>query len=357
MEGSVSLWRVTFDTNPDDCNLTCIMCEDHSPYSKTKENRIINKLPRRRMSIDFIEKIFLQAKELGVKEIIPSTMGEPLIYPYFDKILEFCKRQQIMLNLTTNGTFPKKGARVWAEQLVPLTTDVKVSWNGATKRTQESIMLGTKWEQVLENVREFIVVRDAHAKSGGNYCNITLQLTFMKSNIEELHDVVKLGIELGVNRIKGHHLWTHSFPELETQSLRNDVESIKRWNITVDKCKAVAESYHLATSEKIKLVNFDYLDENAMFDLIPDGKCPFLGREAWVATDGRFNPCCAPDKERRALGDFGNLNEITLKEVLESQAYKNLCENYMENKVCRKCNMRQKVLQAVSQQSKERILA
>jgi hypothetical protein len=26
-------WRITFDTNPDTCNLRCIMCEEHSPHS------------------------------------------------------------------------------------------------------------------------------------------------------------------------------------------------------------------------------------------------------------------------------------------------------------------------------------
>ena len=33
-------WRITFDTNPDDCNLHCIMCEDHSPFSTTQSDRI-----------------------------------------------------------------------------------------------------------------------------------------------------------------------------------------------------------------------------------------------------------------------------------------------------------------------------
>ena len=32
-------WRITFDTNPDDCNLRCIMCEEHSIYSKSQEER------------------------------------------------------------------------------------------------------------------------------------------------------------------------------------------------------------------------------------------------------------------------------------------------------------------------------
>jgi hypothetical protein len=32
-------WRITFDTNPDDCNLHCIMCEEHSPYSDLQAER------------------------------------------------------------------------------------------------------------------------------------------------------------------------------------------------------------------------------------------------------------------------------------------------------------------------------
>ena len=31
-------------------------------------------------------------------------------------------------------------AREWAERLVPVTSDVKISWNGATRETQERIM-------------------------------------------------------------------------------------------------------------------------------------------------------------------------------------------------------------------------
>lgn len=32
-------WRITFDTNPDDCNLRCIMCEEHSIYSTSQAER------------------------------------------------------------------------------------------------------------------------------------------------------------------------------------------------------------------------------------------------------------------------------------------------------------------------------
>ena len=32
-------WRITFDTNPDTCNLNCIMCEEFSPYSQSEKER------------------------------------------------------------------------------------------------------------------------------------------------------------------------------------------------------------------------------------------------------------------------------------------------------------------------------
>ena len=61
-----------------------------------------------------------------------------------------------------------------------------------------------------------IRVRDNHAEQGGNRCQITLQMTFLETNVEELPEIVKLAISLGVDRIKGHHLWAH-FDEIKNQ--------------------------------------------------------------------------------------------------------------------------------------------
>ena len=80
-------WRITFDTNPDDCNLHCIMCEDHSPYSTTQPDRLSAGLPRRRMDIDLIRRVLADSVDSPLREIIPSTMGEPLLYRDFDEIL------------------------------------------------------------------------------------------------------------------------------------------------------------------------------------------------------------------------------------------------------------------------------
>lgn len=332
-------WRITFDTNPDDCNLSCTMCEDHSPYSDTQANRRLAGRAKRRMDIALIRRVMEESRGTGLREIIPSTMGEPLIYPHFDSIIDMCAEFGVMLNLTTNGTFPKRGARAWAERIVPVASDVKISWNGATKATQERVMRGANWERVVANLKAFIAVRDEHAESGGNRCRVTLQTTFMEVNVRELPGMVRLAAETGVDRVKGHHLWVH-FAQMRGESMRRDPDAIARWNETVKEARETAERHRLPNGEKVLLENIFPLDPNGDADIAPNGECPFLGEEAWVASDGRFNPCCAPDALRRTLGDFGNVQDAGIRAIWRSAEYERLRADYMNIPLCRGCNMR-----------------
>ena len=332
-------WRITFDTNPDDCNLHCIMCEEHSPFSTLQRERIAAGRPRRRMDIKLIRRVLAESVGTPLREIIPSTMGEPLLYRHFDDIIDLCSEYGIKLNLTTNGTFPGRGARAWAERIVPVASDVKISWNGAAAATQESIMLGSKWERVLENARIFIAVRDSHAARGGNRCRVTFQLTFLQTNVAELANVVRLAAELGVDRVKGHHLWAH-FDEIKPLSMRRDSEAIARWNQAVAEATAAAEQCRLPNGQRVLLENIFPLEEGAQTDIVPGGSCPFLNQEAWVSAEGRFNPCCAPDALRRTLGEFGNLYDASLYDTWEQPAYRNLVATYQSHPLCQACTMR-----------------
>lgn len=332
-------WRITFDTNPEDCNLRCIMCEGFSPHSQAQQHRRKQCRTPRRMDIALIRRILKEAQGTPLREIIPSTMGEPLLYKYFEEIIELCHTYKLKLNLTTNGTFPIKGAETWAKLIVPVGSDVKISWNAATKETQEKIMLRTKWEKVLENLKTFIQVRDQHYQHGGNRCRTTLQMTFLEHNVHELADVVQLGIDLGVDRIKGHHLWAH-FEEIKDLSMRRSEDSIKRWNAAVAKALDVAQENLLPSGQPIILENIDFLTQEAVQDLAPSGVCPFLNKEAWVNVEGKFSPCCAPDEERDKLGQFGNLYQMSLADIWQSSSYKKLQKEYIHHPLCVSCNMK-----------------
>lgn len=335
-------WRITFDTNPDHCNLKCIMCEEHSEHSSLQRDREAAGKPRRVMDIEMIRRVMAEGAQAGLREIIPSTMGEPLLYHEFEEIIALCKQHGVMMNLTTNGTFPRLGATKWAEKLVPITSDVKISWNGATAATHERIMVGTNWTKVVRNLEQFIAVRDAHAATGQNRCRVTLQLTFLKSNVAELADIVRFAVSKGVDRVKGHHLWAH-FDAIKDESMRRSPQSILEWNEAVAAADAVARDNPLPNGERVLLENIFALDPLSPHDLAPGGQCPFLGQEAWVSAEGRFNPCCAPDAERRSLGEFGDLASSGLLEIWNGNTYRELTETYRNRALCRGCNMRKPV--------------
>jgi MoaA/NifB/PqqE/SkfB family radical SAM enzyme len=291
------------------------------------------------MDIALIRQVLSQSHGTPLREIIPSTMGEPLVYKYFDEILDLCRQYGIKLNLTTNGTFPGRGAQKWAERIVPVTSDVKISWNGARKETQEAIMRGIQWEHALSNVRVFLAVRDAHAADGGNRCRVTFQMMFLETNVTELAEIVQLAASLGVDRVKGHHLWAH-FEEVKHLSMRRSSQSIERWNTAVSMAYEAGDRYRLPSGEKVLLENIFPLTEGAQASIVPGAVCPFLGQEVWISAVGRFDPCCAPDALRRTLGAFGNLREQSLYEIWQSSAYKQLQTTYHHHLLCKGCNMR-----------------
>jgi hypothetical protein len=63
-------YRITFDTNPDDCNLACVMCEQHSVHSPHQHERRAQGLRKRRMDFDLIRQIVEEAVPKGLREIV-----------------------------------------------------------------------------------------------------------------------------------------------------------------------------------------------------------------------------------------------------------------------------------------------
>lgn len=335
-----SLYRITVDTNPELCNLHCLMCEEHSHLSKFKE--ILFKetgIKQRLMPKEWLESIFKQAKELNVQEIIPTTMGEPSLYEHFETFLELCKKYDLKLNLTTNGTCPRKPAEEWANLIIPITKDIKFSVNGATKFTAENIMQGLNFDKQIENIKIFSKIRNSIFEQSENYCSLSFQLTFLQSNMHEISDIVQLAADLDIDRIKGHHVWTH-YKELEELSFKKSEETIYQWNKIVEIANSSSEKYRRKNGKKVILENFFPLQLKENKEIPENYECPFLNRELWISAIGEISPCCAPDNLRKSLGNFGNIQNQILSETLNSSVYSDLVKNYKQKTLCKTCNMR-----------------
>ena len=168
--------RITFITNPHACNKNCDIC-----FARQAP---LDWEPIQEMDFAIIEKVVKAFLPLGLKEIIPSTIGEPFLYSHFEDFLELAKKYNLKVNITTNGTFPNGGIKKWAPLLLPVLSDIKFS-----------AMHG----KIPESVFEFASGK-WQVGSGENKHTVTIQATLDEN--DKLDE-----IPAGVNRIKINKPW------------------------------------------------------------------------------------------------------------------------------------------------------
>jgi len=283
------------------------------------------------------ERVVREAAAAGLEEVIPSTMGEPLLWSGLDRLVDLCAELALALNLTTNGTFPGRGAAAWAERLVPVASDVKISWNGATPETVAAVMPGLDLADAVVAVRAFAAERDARARPGRR-CRLSFQVTAQEANVGELADIVRLAAGLGVERVKVNHLHVR-YPALAPRSLRRSPEALRRWNAAVAAMREAVEEVRLPSGERIALENVVALPEDPLAP-VPRGPCRFVGREAWIHPDGRFAPCPHPAAARGELGDFGSVAERPFGAVWNGEVLRRFVEGWEGNPICGECPFR-----------------
>jgi hypothetical protein len=239
------------------------------------------------MDFAIIEKVVQAFLPHGLKEITPSTIGEPFMYSHFEDFLKLAKMHNLKVNITTNGTFPNGGIAKWLPLLRPVLSDIKFSAmrgkipKNISEFLVESGELRTPFPLCisLENSRRLVVESEKFT--------VTVQATLDEG--DELDEVPK-----GVDRIKINQPWILNNP--------------------------------LATSHLP----------------LTTTPCAFLKKEAWVWVDGTFQVCPNPDarfgmRTRIPFGDFGNFATQDPLEIWNGSAYRKFCETYKENPICRSC--------------------
>lgn len=322
---------MTFVTNPDDCNLACGMCTG-GPRGRPPG-------PPRRMDPALARAVLEERRGTPLAEVIPSTMGEPLLWEGLDALVDACAARGLRLNLTTNGTFPGRGAAAWAARLVPVASDVKISWNGATARTAAAIMPGLDLAAAIENVRALVAARDRHAAAGGRRCGVSFQVTAQAANVGELPGIVRLAAGLGVDRVKLNHLQVRR-PELAAAALLRTAEGVARWNAAVRAARAAAAETPRAGGGAVVLQNAVERDPDPAA-VAPAGPCPFLGREAWIHPDGRFAPCPSPAAAAPgSLGSLGSVADAPLGALWAGARFRALVQGFPAHPACQGCAFR-----------------
>ena len=236
----------------------------------------------------------------GLREVIPSTMGEPLLYSHFAELLELCKASGVPLNLTTNGSFPGKwGTEEGMRRLLHACSDIKVSCMGFDDDVFSEMMPGGDFSQWKSNVERLVsLARTERAAAGADSVStISLQVTLHKkfaSVAGAVHPILYWAQSIGIDRIKWNPaVFLSTAPD----------ELVRQYALESDEILALkSQLEESAKSSKVRCEGSLFFEpslaaqEPCVGDSIP---CPF-NDELWVLPDGSVQHC--PNPERR----YGN---------------------------------------------------
>lgn len=260
------------------CNLSCSFCKNNKREKKFMTKNQFNTI---------VEKI-----KPYTKYVYLHVKGEPLLHPDLDEILKICDTNDLLVNITTNGTLLKNKQKVLLQH-----------------KCIRQINVSLHCEQDLPNYYE---------------------------------NVFSCCKELAKNIYISYRLWT-----------LNNYKLDKKSTIIVDK---ITDFYHLSTGtvEKlyndasIKIDNNTFVDKENLFswpDLNSDddsnGFCYGLKTHIGILVDGTVVPCCL---DGEGIITLGNIYDNSLDDILNSNRTKRIIEGFKNNKcsekLCLKCKFK-----------------
>jgi MoaA/NifB/PqqE/SkfB family radical SAM enzyme len=270
------IWRITLLTNPDVCNLDCLLC-----FLRQRKRDF----GMGEMSWTVAERAVRKYAGEGAREVIPSTMGEPLLYTQFDRLERLVQELGLKLNVTTNGSFPLKGAERWGRELLPISNDIKVSCWGVEKSAWENLCPGMPLKAYFENLKTLArVKKELSLQTPAQLASLTLQMAVSKSNRKDVENVLELAADLNFDRVKLNRAVFLSDTAARIEALPPE----DFW-----------DAGKMQGKFPLRLEG-TFLQNPA--ERSPLRECPFLDREVWILPDGSVEPC--PDPGAR----FGTKN-------------------------------------------------
>jgi len=264
------------------CNLNCTFC------AKTKRKP-------EHMSLNLFKKILKEVKPL-TDEITLHVMGEPLLHPEFEEIIQAIKKEDIKVNLTTNATLVGKYKELLVE--APFRR-INFSLHGI---------------ELIENEKKRYEILKELIDSTKNAQNIRDDLII----IYRLWDLKR------ENKINREKLLLFIENEFEVK-LDRDIK--------------------IKTSKKIKNNAFIHYDENFLWPNINNnviretGYCHGLGTHIGVLVDGTIIPCCL---DSEGCINLGNIKDSCLTEILNTKRAKDMKTGFNERKLtedlCKRCS-------------------
>lgn len=264
------------------CNLNCLICKTHAAAR-----------PVGQMSLDLFQHSLDELDAIGIKQISYHTVGEPTIHREFEEILRISHERHFEVFLSTNAMLLHRF--IDALTRWPATT-IRLSVDGASKKTYERLRVGGRFERLLANIRLM------HETIVKHQLPTTMQMNVVLSR-ENLHEV-PLFFDVFGPYIEGNQIYFSALNSLAAEDRKY---------------------YH-----NVKLVD-------AHERMVP---CAPLWEMLYIGYDGRVSACCRDYHGELIVGD---ITKQSIREIWNGEAMAELREKHVARdlgclpETCRTC--------------------
>lgn len=214
-----------------DCNLKCTYCFEHSPFKIKDEALAENSYLSAKMDSSVFKKFIDDLADLGDNYAIgfPGRIGEPFLHSDFIKMCEYLKAKlpKSRVVITTNGTLIDEEQ---VKSLVDLGIDrLNISIVAGSSKVYHELT-GAPPETFEKVINTINAINSHKIKKGKLKPRVYITSVICSLNDTEVMDMLKIGLELGVDAVGFHRMYFCAKKKLQDEKLLlsdKQVESLK----------------------------------------------------------------------------------------------------------------------------------
>lgn len=264
------------------CNLKCPLCPTGINDQSMKKGF---------MNLIFFKKIIDQLKDVLLYVDLYSW-GEPLLNPDFVSMVEYIKKVNSCIRVTTSTNLNIQDDRLLSAIVHSGIDEVIVSGDGITQETYSKYRVGGDYNLLMRNMKFMLSVREP----ADSKFKLIWNFLVFKHNEHEIGGAKKisdsLGVELRIGKMRTF---------MKDEILRPHGESIKKYKDWIP--------------DNLK---YSAYDKEKEITKVTVRTCKKPWQEITINWDGRVFPCCA------VYGDgysFGKLEASSIAQIWNNQMY------------------------------------
>lgn len=298
------------------CNYDCVMCESRRSLERVREH----------MKLEIVERLIRDCGSLKFKPRLHfSGLGEPLVYPHVNTIMELCKRNKLHWSITTNGLLIKRYVKDLVEHGC---CGINLSVHGIEEVHDKIVGTPKAFKTVLSAVNALDGEKN---KNGKQHPRVAINCVVTNNNVMHLQEIYDYLKDWPINSVTFQHVSfskkdyanNASFRITEPKKLDHlisFVESVKNKKYPVP-----IHFFPIMDTELIKSYHNDLLFPSKIHCFLP-----------WLSLriypDGQVKMCEQP---------FGNIESQSIREIMNNDSAirfrKHLRKKSFNSSVCFRC--------------------